>query len=142
MGSSPLSRGILRLRDRKVVTVGIIPALAGNTVANHDYGGHVWDHPRSRGEYATMYGFSIRTAGSSPLSRGIQGREDAGRGAGGIIPALAGNTCCRSRSVVGNRDHPRSRGEYTVIYPINYGRRGSSPLSRGILYRRITPSGR
>ena len=49
-----------------------------------------------------------------------------------IIPALAGNTICRTNSVCSTTDHPRSRGEYKVDREVKEVREGSSPLSRGI----------
>ena len=74
------------------------------------------DHPRSRGEYSKTMSRDLPEPGSSPLSRGIPPAEWLRRGvlgssplsrgiplvilpylvAGGIIPALAGNTpLCR-----------------------------------------------
>ena len=92
-GSSPLSRGIRRCRERRHRHDRIIPALAGNT--RHDLPCRATkpDHPRSRGEY------DVAAAAEAQVKR--------------IIPALAGNTeaaVYRGRS---SWDHPRSRGEYT-----------------------------
>ena len=53
--------------------------------------------------------------GSSPLSRGIRGTQ-----------------CHHPRA---GSDHPRSRGEYLVLPPLNISPSGSSPLSRGIRAR-------
>ena len=67
-----------------------------------------WVHPRSRGEYARKQSDCVRSAGSSPLTRGILS-----------VFFLAVHT-------------PRSRGEYrppgTSKRPIT----GSPPLTRGI----------
>ena len=71
-GSSPLSRGIPIRTKRRVVTWGIIPALAGNTTVQ---GMDLWenpDHPRSRGEYVFQTSHLRHVLGSSPLSRGIR----------------------------------------------------------------------
>ena len=70
--------------------------------------------------------------GSSPLSRGIPAQAPVPLGAGGIIPALAGNTNWRSRETGTARDHPRSRGEYNQLRGHQMPEPGSSPLSRGI----------
>ena len=53
-----------------------------------------------------------------------------------IIPALAGNTLCGRMSPKPMPDHPRSRGEYSILGLAEETMDGSSPLSRGILYRR------
>ena len=113
LGSSPLSRGILQVYRPRALRTGIIPALAGNTAAAGCSVGRGPDHPRSRGEYQTADAIKHVTTGSSPLSRGIRGRDsyDSLRTSGSaalsrgilwigrgwdtpyrIIPALAGNT--------------------------------------------------
>ena len=52
-GSSPLSRGIPPGPLTCTATPRIIPALAGNTIRSQLKLMADWDHPRSRGEYAT-----------------------------------------------------------------------------------------
>ena len=133
-GSSPLSRGILRVDGTHPVRQRIIPALAGNTL---DCGADMietGDHPRSRGEYNGAWRVSNGKAGSSPLSRGILVLDPVGVHQLGIIPALAGNTSFWLIGAFSLRDHPRSRGEYaeTAKHPGRHW--GSSPLSRGILH--------
>ena len=133
-GSSPLSRGIPIDRGADSTDTGIIPALAGNTDSPRIRARTAWDHPRSRGEYIPPAVRPARPLGSSPLSRGILSTSAAVRNQAGIIPALAGNTWSRSRSSRPPRDHPRSRGEYPRSRTAMSDRRGSSPLSRGILH--------
>ena len=70
-GSSPLSRGILRVLGVRFVQMGIIPALAGNTRPPRIMPRPMRDHPRSRGEYRVETTTSHADTGSSPLSRGI-----------------------------------------------------------------------
>ena len=132
LGSSPLSRGILAVVLVGQLTIGIIPALAGNTTGCPQTAQVSSDHPRSRGEYAIAavklvtggdhprsrgeY-FSAETglplnSGSSPLSRGIQYWRGYGPVEVRIIPALAGNTCINTVHAGFQPDHPRSRGEY------------------------------
>ena len=74
----------------------IIPALAGNTGSTSTTPTTLWDHPRSRGEYREIHGPAVASSGSSPLSRGIQTEEMFIQRYRRIIPALAGNTICRS----------------------------------------------
>ena len=91
-GSSPLSRGILPCRGRCWSSRGIIPALAGNTPKRPRRRQRGRDHPRSRGEYGLDLGSDLVEYGSSPLSRGIPGRDRIHSSPRRIIPALAGNT--------------------------------------------------
>ena len=70
-GSSPLSRGILLECSQCLGCGGIIPALAGNTTVARQHAVTPSDHPRSRGEYASISLLDKLQTGSSPLSRGI-----------------------------------------------------------------------
>ena len=72
VGSSPLSRGILRHPVTLPRWPRIIPALAGNTGNRRGWSWVGPDHPRSRGEYL------VYRVTEGPPRR--------------IIPALAGNT--------------------------------------------------
>ena len=135
IGSSPLSRGIHMWLCEKNGVSGIIPALAGNTHSTASALTANADHPRSRGEYWSTGRAASSVLGSSPLSRGIRVALDGSVGGGGIIPALAGNTRVRPSCVSIHRDHPRSRGEYAHNIVRGPSAPGSSPLSRGILYR-------
>ena len=92
IGSSPLSRGIRRPVERQGASVRIIPALAGNTKPTLPRTERQEDHPRSRGEYEQRRHRHQQWPGSSPLSRGIQGRPKECPDMKRIIPALAGNT--------------------------------------------------
>ena len=91
-GSSPLSRGIPISGLCWLVEVGIIPALAGNTLPVSWVAVRCRDHPRSRGEYPRPCPETKSTNGSSPLSRGIPLASRVPFAPMGIIPALAGNT--------------------------------------------------
>ena len=79
--------------------------------------------------------------GSSPLSRGIPGAAAFRVEGLRIIPALAGNTRRFARGCCQNRDHPRSRGEYKMSVRMAVSGAGSSPLSRGIRFRRFRAGG-
>ena len=52
----------------------------------------------------------------------------------GITPARAGNTNSPDRGNRPERDHPRSRGEYSVVAFNKEDGTGSPPLARGIHY--------
>ena len=70
-GSSPLARGISSSQTHNLFWLGIIPARAGNIKTIWSNSLTDGDHPRSRGEYATLLIIIRRFAGSSPLARGI-----------------------------------------------------------------------
>ena len=132
-GSSPLSRGIRGTDTLTRTHVRIIPALAGNTFGRVEAVAGAGDHPRSRGKYWQRGEIEVGFGGSSPLSRGIPGCEYPENHRGGIIPALAGNTTDTMECSAPGSDHPRSRGEYLSGSSSLVEKRGSSPLSRGIL---------
>ena len=110
-GSSPHTRGA-RMLDRVTQTL-------------------LGDHPRIRGEHAGEVRVAVAVEGSSPHTRGAR-RADRGCGVdGGIIPAYAGSTRCRSRRRGRSRDHPRIRGEHDLVVAGDSVFRGSSPHTRG-----------
>ena len=130
-GSSPRARGARNHRDPRRPVPGIIPACAGSTLPNPVQGDVRKDHPRVRGEHATAVLAVRHLGGSSPRARGALGCR-AGKGCGwGIIPACAGSTADQPGAVPGPRDHPRVRGEHSVIWLSPPMVSGSSPRARG-----------
>ena len=101
-----------------------------------------------RGEYSLLYTGCLDLLGSPPLARGIRSFCHVGNLLIGITPACAGNTEDFLRFHIRPRDHPRLRGEYSVIMLFASFLRGSPPLARGILDKgipaiamwRITPA--
>ena len=129
----PRSRGEYHHRCREGWShLRIIPALAGNTRDAATRKLVTGDHPRSRGEYLRLLMSRPRSAGSSPLSRGIPLEARLATAGPRIIPALAGNTVAAGRRPTTTGDHPRSRGEYGISPSSSLLMVGSSPLSRGI----------
>mgnify|MGYP001640188285 CR=1 FL=1 len=53
-GSSPLARGLPTGQAMRLALRGIIPARAGFTYGPGNEPGPSWDHPRSRGVYASQ----------------------------------------------------------------------------------------
>ena len=88
-------------------------------------------HPRSRGENYSELGNTPSMVGSSPLTRGKRLVLIFVRSNIRLIPAHAGKTPRRKRSPRGDRAHPRSRGENSLLTPMDSLRYGSSPLTRG-----------
>ena len=71
--------------------------------------------------------------GSPPLARGIPPFPFSRLASSRITPACAGNTVAISCVFCCNWDHPRLRGEYTLIKDAEEWETGSPPLARGIL---------
>ena len=69
-GSSPLTRGKLRVTGLFDKTHGLIPAHAGKTSRQHTASRRCWAHPRSRGENVEDGVSVLEGEGSSPLTRG------------------------------------------------------------------------
>ena len=75
VGSSPLARGLPPTRVYYSRIHRIIPARAGFTRAHRSRGGHLQDHPRSRGVYYRPLASVFNRLGSSPLARGLRHRR-------------------------------------------------------------------
>ena len=110
------------------------------------------DHPRIRGEHHKGVIDGLRTAGSSPHTRGAPRFRSCCRRRLRIIPAYAGSTIGEDSGrqfeggssphtrgapspTHGTRpmcpDHPRIRGEHTPPWPCHAPWAGSSPHTRG-----------
>ena len=136
-GSSPLTRGTRFRSNNTFSPIGIIPAHAGNTYVLSICTLAVQDHPRSRGEHRPSMSFQSFTIGSSPLTRGTLAARLGNFLLPRIIPAHAGNT--EWLIIFGHtlKDHPRSRGEHGSENDTSQQLQGSSPLTRGTLFRRL-----
>ena len=71
-------------------------------------------HPRSRGENILCQATVLAHTGSSPLTRGKHQGGPENASVGGLIPAHAGKTTCRTWRTSPTWAHPRSRGENPV----------------------------
>ena len=131
-GSSPLARGLPGVPADQRGRPRIIPARAGFTWRPCRSAWTTADHPRSRGVYVTVPVVLSMLVGSSPLARGLLIRRGPAPAVGRIIPARAGFTMLLPAGRVRMRDHPRSRGVYTVEARSRAAAAGSSPLARGL----------
>ena len=131
-GSSPLARGLHREHERGRHRVRIIPARAGFTRRQGASPRTFWDHPRSRGVYASWPTLTAMPLGSSPLARGLQHDRRSRPQGHRIIPARAGFTPTTLSPASAAEDHPRSRGVYHGLHGDDGRGRGSSPLARGL----------
>ena len=135
-GSSPLARGLQRSDGSSSLLARIIPARAGFTPANQQESSSETDHPRSRGVYMDWVPEPSSPSGSSPLARGLRRHNQIQTNARRIIPARAGFTSRSKWLVLSRRDHPRSRGVYSLIPCHAATMPGSSPLARGLRHAR------
>ena len=133
-GSSPLTRGKLRLGGRLDAVVGLIPAHAGKTRPSTSPRPRFKAHSRSCGENAATPVFAMPPSGSSPLTRGKRQVLGRGRQIRRLIPAHAGKTLHDPAHRSASKAHPRSRGENVVADTKKFSRAGSSPLTRGKLH--------
>ena len=111
-GSSPRTRGAPGTKGAARRNPGIIPADAGSTSAQETKPMVHKDHPRGRGEHSSVCSANKRGSGSSPRTRGAQGRFGARHNHGRIIPADAGSTGAFPARQSLRSDHPRGRGEH------------------------------
>ena len=113
-GSSPLARGLLEVVVTAPDLARIIPARAGFTHGPWCCGRRAADHPRSRGVYRLPVEGETPRRGSSPLARGLRSVPTGTPVSPGIIPARAGFTARTWCTGSSGRDHPRSRGVYSL----------------------------
>ena len=113
-GSSPLARGLPGRSRPRWCGPGIIPARAGFTGVKSWAHRAAADHPRSRGVYDCSIDLDSSLVGSSPLARGLRSERIPRLAQIRIIPARAGFTEWEPYFDKTPRDHPRSRGVYSV----------------------------
>ena len=132
-GSSPHTRGARTASSAWLVRLGIIPAYAGSTRKPAAAVCPSRDHPRIRGEHLVRGCPIASPRGSSPHTRGAPHGTRRKPATTGIIPAYAGSTTIDPWRKTRCRDHPRIRGEHSLLgLPFNSSL-GSSPHTRGAL---------
>ena len=131
VGSSPRGRGTHRCDQRIEAVNRIIPARAGNAVAQGGSPIKTADHPRAGGERSVCRSRQPSSSGSSPRGRGTLRDDVADARVLRVIPARAGNASPLRSSHRRLTDHPRAGGER--VFPFNHANAhvGSSPRGRG-----------
>ena len=89
------------------------------------------DHPRIRGEHCTPLSGINNAQGSSPHTRGAPALDCDVSGCHEIIPAYAGSTRGVKQYASKKADHPRIRGEHSLVHTDGILKPGSSPHTRG-----------
>ena len=133
LGSSPHVRGARGKARDGIHVLGIIPACAGSTHNICILTSSYWDHPRMRGEHASMHACVQGIPGSSPHVRGAPTACRIRSALVGIIPACAGSTRPLAWRAVPSGDHPRMCGEHYKHRGSITPNPGSSPHVRGAL---------
>ena len=130
-GTSPHTRGSRALRRPRTRRRGNIPAYAGITLRIECLIKLHGEHPRIRGDHATLDLPMTSRAGTSPHTRGslLHGIDnlDVIRN----IPAYAGITACQAMPQLKRREHPRIRGDHGMRTATSSTRVGTSPHTRG-----------
>ena len=130
-GSPPHTRGKLIILAEYTAPYGITPAYAGKIILQGEKFTTPRDHPRIRGENLLNGNAKHTGKGSPPHTRGKY-LYPSGVGLPlGITPAYAGKMLKRATPELRQRDHPRIRGENSMLdEELNY-RWGSPPHTRG-----------
>ena len=133
MGLSPRMRGSHGQAFRKFLTLGIIPAYAGEPSRGRIGGRVAWDYPRVCGGARQPLPGLRPLAGLSPRMRGSPGANGAHDCLSGIIPAYAGEPSCRPRIASSLTDYPRVCGGALLTRARDALNLGLSPRMRGSL---------
>ena len=114
-GSPPLTRELRKRLGSYELESRITPAYAGTTIHWNLPLAVLWDHPRLRGNYRKTGKAQAEKAGSPPLTRELLFFYNFVRNKRGITPAYAGTTheCYKGKRL--GRDHPRLRGNYSLM---------------------------
>ncbi len=130
-GPPPHARGRPPVHPGRLARVRTTPARAGKTPAPWATGAGRRDHPRTRGEDIVGMFVAAGTVGPSPHARGRLGVESDLGAADRTTPARAGKTRPRRRARPVCSDHPRTRGEDSVIRKSVRVSGGPPPHARG-----------
>ena len=147
-GSPPHARGKVIFSAVSVDFDRITPARAGKSAYSFQAQRTGEDHPRTRGEKNHLRTADTDIGGSPPHARGKVLYQEHPDRVYGITPARAGKSRSPARISTITEDHPRTRGEKSVLkYPAHH-LKGSPPHARGKVLRdasahswiRITPA--
>ncbi len=136
VGLSPLARGNLVNFVFGSMTVGPIPARAGQPPPRWRTSRSCRAYPRSRGATRCSQSNARRRWGLSPLARGNRTPFLLPPNSTGPIPARAGQPCWRWTCRTEPWAYPRSRGATSRTCRTAHSSTGLSPLARGNLRSR------
>ena len=134
-GTSPRTRGKRKLCVAGFRTTRNIPAYAGKTLLRGFNNPGIQEHPRARGENKDRWKSQAFGFGTSPRTRGKPGRVPKIICHLRNIPAHAGKTPKHRRGQGYSSEHPRARGENGLVVGCGLLIAGTSPRTRGKLFR-------
>ena len=114
-----------------LVTVGPIPACAGEPIQAYFFGLLIGAYPRLRGGTAVTAAMPVYAWGLSPLARGNLGFVQIQTAGQGPIPACAGEPHTKGHLYQLRRAYPRLRGGTRRYSGTDVTYCGLSPLARG-----------
>ena len=135
-GSSPHTRGTPQVPGHRPPRHRFIPAYAGNAGRRYGQAPCRPVHPRIRGERSGYVEARRSSSGSSPHTRGTLAHAARPVHQARFIPAYAGNARPDRMAMLTMTVHPRIRGERVCMGLRPIPRAGSSPHTRGTLFRR------
>ena len=130
-GTSPRTRGKPCLLLGRAFGIRNIPAHAGKTAVRYISPPRAEEHPRARGENVCRTDSAAGPAGTSPRTRGKHFATAYCTCPRRNIPAHAGKTTAAPATRRGTAEHPRARGENTLMTPAKLMQCGTSPRTRG-----------
>ena len=131
LGSPPHTRGKVFCLGAVPLDNGITPAYAGKSPSPLGTAAPGGDHPRIRGEKHQFPRQRKMPQGSPPHTRGKASLSNQRWPRFGITPAYAGKRPIREKRGRLHRDHPRIRGEKSMILASMRLVVGSPPHTRG-----------
>ena len=130
-GSPPHARGKVGVRLEREKRDGITPACAGKRAPIRARVSTARDHPRMRGEKTDIVIPLMPGQGSPPHARGKDNPISETTRHARITPACAGKRCISFAGKAAAQDHPRMRGEKSLICIHTSAQPGSPPHARG-----------
>ena len=130
-GSPPHARGKVYLYELVRFLCGITPACAGKSQYFKHTCNTSQDHPRMRGEKRLGGAGNRRMNGSPPHARGKVIQKTGKCLVNGITPACAGKSKLPYYQESEIEDHPRMRGEKSLLRSVLRNSVGSPPHARG-----------
>ena len=131
LGSPPHTRGKVGGVQHPLGRAGITPAHAGKRLVGNLCPSGGGDHPRTRGEKITFTLLSMFSPGSPPHTRGKGGYCVFFKDPVRITPAHAGKRKHDKHCYFHFEDHPRTRGEKSIVVVTASSLIGSPPHTRG-----------
>ena len=130
-GTPPRARGSRAVSCVDARPSGNTPACAGITPKARTRSRGCREHPRVRGDHATILDGLRQRAGTPPRARGSREARQQHSGRWWNTPACAGITWIPTGAVAGSWEHPRVRGDHRFRAGLRPPEPGTPPRARG-----------